>query len=52
MTESLLHSIGWYNTVNQLYFNKKCNMCFIFKKHLFIYLALPGLNCGMWELVP
>ena len=23
-----------------------------FPKHLFIYLAFPGLNCGMWELVP
>ena len=25
---------------------------FFFLKHLFIYLAFPGLNCGMWELVP
>ena len=25
---------------------------FIFKKYLFIYLAVPGLSCGMRDLVP
>ena len=24
----------------------------LFKKHLFIYLATPGLSCGMQALVP
>ena len=27
-------------------------LSFLFKKHLFIYLAGPFLSCGMWDLVP
>ena len=25
---------------------------FFFKNYLFIYLAVLGLSCGMWDLVP
>ena len=24
----------------------------ILKNNIFIYLAVPGLSCGMWDLVP
>ena len=29
-----------------------CSLSLFFKKILFVYLAVPGLSCSMWDLAP